>query len=642
MNTEPSNASGRRYRRLTTVAVLLIALTAWLTRDRGTVMPGVSDMELARMRPVQSPPAGHASSKDCRECHQHNHDTWFASYHRTMTQEITPETVIGDFKERTVAFPGSAQSFRLETHEGMPWVSFADPVSFFPLSNQRRERYPLVLSTGSHHMQLYWLPVGNERTLALMPLAWLRDDRRWIPRHAAFLAPPGDGFDPEMARWNDTCIACHTTYGEPHMRQGRTFSSTASEFGISCEACHGPTGDHVAWQRRLAAGNPPPEGKDPILNPDHLTPARSAAVCGACHSVFQGENTGTLPPGDVATLQKRLLRRDQVVDQIKTALQQQPESSAQYPDPGRDHPLNDLLDGTFWPDGQVRVAGREYNGLTESACHQNGGMTCLSCHDLHQSPNDPRPAAEWADDMISYRRGGDQACVQCHQEADYASSLHTHHAPASPGSRCENCHMPHTSYGLLKAVRSHTVDSPTAAKDLASGRPNACNLCHLDQPLAWTAAHLFDWFGHPVPDLPEAEQKVAHGALMALRGDAAQRALIAWHMSWSPALTAAGNDWITPYLGVLLKDRYGAVRYIAERSLRAHPSHAAMDYDFLASRGELIRTADRILSDWDNASTNRPATAGSNLLIGADARLDRARFDALYDQKDDRDLRLAE
>src|SRR5947208_5654909 len=66
----------------------------------------------------------------------------------------------------------------------------------------------------------------------------------------------------------------------------------------------------------------------------------------------------------------------------------------------------------------------------------------------------------------------------------------SHHLAASSGSQCYDCHMPHTTYGVLKAIRSHQVGSPRVADELATGRPNACNLCHLDKPLAWTAHQL--------------------------------------------------------------------------------------------------------------------------------------------------------
>ena len=46
--------------------------------------------------------------------------------------------------------------------------------------------------------------------------------------------------------------------------------------------------------------------------------------------------------------------------------------------------------------------------------------------------------------------------------------------------------------------------------ELETGRPNACNLCHLDRTLAWTAKHLEGWYGFAPPELNDAA--VADGA----------------------------------------------------------------------------------------------------------------------------------
>ena len=48
-----------------------------------------------------------------------------------------------------------------------------------------------------------------------------------------------------------------------------------------------------------------------------------------------------------------------------------------------------------------------------------------------------------------------KACLNCHAEIADDIPGHTHHKPDSSGSDCNNCHMPHTVYGLLSAIRSH-------------------------------------------------------------------------------------------------------------------------------------------------------------------------------------------
>ena len=121
--------------------------------------------------------------------------------------------------------------------------------------------------------------------------------------------------------------------------------------------------------------------------------------------------------------------------------------------------VTELMRMSFWADGMIRVSGREFNGLSDSACYQRGELSCLSCHSLHKTDDDPRPLVEWADDQLGVGMNGNDACLQCHESNRY-DSKHTHHQPHSSGSRCYNCHMPHTTYGLLKAIRSHQISSP--------------------------------------------------------------------------------------------------------------------------------------------------------------------------------------
>ena len=74
-----------------------------------------------------------------------------------------------------------------------------------------------------------------------------------------------------------------------------------------------------------------------------------------------------------------------------------------------------FFERTFWSDGTIRVAGREYNGLVETPCFQRGQMSCLSCHQMHRTADDVRSTEQWADDMLKPDMRGDRACVQCHE-----------------------------------------------------------------------------------------------------------------------------------------------------------------------------------------------------------------------------------
>jgi hypothetical protein len=125
--------------------------------------------------------------------------------------------------------------------------------------------------------------------------------------------------------------------------------------------------------------------------------------------------------------------------------------------------------------------------------------------------------------------------------------------------------MPHTTYGLLGAMRSHEIDAPQVEVTLGTGRPLACNACHLDRTLAWSAEVLARWYGQPIPDLPAESAPASLVGL--LSGDAGQRALWAWHFGWSRAHAAVGGPWQLGAVARLLDDPYAAVRWVAWRAL---------------------------------------------------------------------------
>ena len=183
---------------------------------------------------------------------------------------------------------------------------------------------------------------------------------------------------------------------------------------------------------------------------------------------------------------------------------------------------------------------------------------------------------------------GNRACLQCHEEMAADLTRHTRHAADSAGSNCYNCHMPHTAYGLLKAIRGHTIETPNVAATLKTGRPNACNLCHLDKTLDSTAEQLAKRTGQPKSIVPAKHRTTAAAAVWLLNGDAGQRALAAWHMGWQPALEASGNGWQSPLLADTLNDPYSAVRYMAHKALAKQPGFGGFEYDFVADEAKRL------------------------------------------------------
>jgi predicted CXXCH cytochrome family protein len=603
------------------VILTLLAGTGWERRGRR------SEAAAAAVRadmPAEGRPGGFVSSSTCRACHPAQYASWHRSYHRTMTQYATPATVKAAF-EGLPPMRVRGGHIQLERQGESYWMLSRlgqDPVV--------QKEYRIGLITGSHHLQSFWVADGRGNHLEMVPYSFLLTEQRWVPARDTFLADPRIPF--RFDTWNTQCLRCHVTGGQPRpFPDGSGLASRAAEIGIGCESCHGPGEEHVRQNAnplrryRLALAG---TGDPTIVNPRRLPPRASAETCGQCHGLsgiadfqaFLESGIGFRPGDSLPRWKPPIIPGDPASEKyVQAALAEDPH----------------FIESRFWPDGVARIIGREWAAMSRSRCHLQGGMTCLSCHSMHDS--DP-------DDQLARGRAGDEACLQCHQALRPRVAEHTHHQPGSEGSRCYNCHMANTTYGLLKATRSHFIERPRAAETLEAGRPNACNLCHLDRTLLWTAERLHQWYGQPLPEkMTEAERTVASAVVLGLRGDAAQRALIHWAMGWAPAQQASGTDWLAGYLTLGLGDTYSAVRLIAERSLRGLPGFQDIEYDYVATPEEIERSLGPVIARW--AKLRRPVPEperAARLLMHADGGLDSARVGSLVARRNERLLELKE
>lgn len=561
---------------LWTVAFTVIAWAATDYGPRDRALSPLTD------QPIEVNVDGYVSSRACEACHPREYGTWYDSYHRTMTQFASSEAIAASWDGVEVQARGV--NYKLEQEGDEFWVEM-DDMGHSGEGPAPRVKRRVVQTTGSHESQFYWYASGDGRRLSLLLIYWrLLGEDRWGPLDGCCITPPNTGQESETGRWNRVCNRCHATHVSPRIGDddGDGFydrwDTHAVELGIACEACHGPGGAHAENHRdpfrRYAAHG---AGAADIVNPGTLDHERSTEACGQCHGILSFADD------------------DQRQRWREVGFEYTPGDSL--------HDTRDLVlegDGQFWSDGMIRVSGREYNGLVRSPCFIDGEMSCLSCHGMHQAADDLRPREEWADDQLHPGMRGNSACTQCHEEfADEAYlTAHSHHASGSTGSNCYNCHMPYTTYGLLKGIRSHEVSSPDVRASVETGRPNACNQCHLDKTMAWAAERLEEWYGIKKPSFTAEQRDVAASILWTLKGDAGQRALMAWSFGWEAARLASGTDWFPPYLATLLGDPYHAVRYIADRSLNDLPAAKGLRYDFTMERSEQNKAMMEVVQKW--------------------------------------------
>lgn len=589
--------------------------------------------------PAQVLAHGFTGSAACKECHAEQYRSWHASYHRRMTQVASPESVIGQFE---LGQPVSAygRDFTLSRKGDQFWVE-TDAYEQEAAQDTRIDRR-IALTTGSHHMQIYWYATQEGRSLAQLPIAWLRETESWVPTSALFISPPGQPLKIGHRRWNEVCIKCHTTGGQPRIKAGRNTNATAvvdtvvSEFGISCEACHGPGRDHVAAQRTSGEKT---AGSDPIVHPGTIDHVRSSQICGQCHGNWLPDEESGLDrylwAGTCFRAGEDLHASRHVfgIEEIRSPFIRDFLAS-----------LPHYLEDRYWGDGMIRVSGGEYNGLASSQCFQSGALSCISCHQMHHAESDGRTLEVWADDQLKSEALGRETCIQCHAQfrSDAAQAAHSHHPASSTGAECYNCHMPHTSYGLLKAIRSHRISSPAVQESLEFGRPNACNQCHLDKTLDWTADHLASWYQIEKPVLTRDHRTYAASAIWCLTGDAGQRALAAWTLGWESAQDASRKDWIPVVLAQLLADPYDAVRHIAHRSLRSLPGFEDFEYDYTGPDEEHRQAAVRAFRIWQSSDKTRAAGDNRAVLLSEDGEVLGAEFSRLNHRRDNRQVLLAE
>ncbi|MEO8179477.1 MAG: cytochrome c3 family protein [Deltaproteobacteria bacterium] len=626
-------------------ALLLGLLLAgcWLWSWNARAPAGTAPVTPAAGVQTTPPPSGYTSSAACRSCHPSEYQSWHQSYHRSMTEVASAESVRAPWQRLLNDEQG--RQYRLFRRDDEFWVELPDPDQLaasvrrgqLTASVPRVERR-MLMTTGSHHYQGYWLPGLRGNELWQLPFVYHFESQRFLPRRAVFLEPPDD--PPYWARWNSSCIQCHSVAGQPqHDAASDRFATRAAELGIACEACHGPGAAHVARQqnpltryqtRRAGAGD------SSIVSPARLGAERASELCGQCHAYFvpsaaerwwQTGFVDSYRPGDDLSAARHVLDYEQ----------------------DREHAVELVgsdLDSSFYADGSVRVGGREWNGLRRSACFEQGQGTrqisCLSCHQLHGGTQDAqlRPSAL-----------SNAACAGCHPGPATALREHTHHAPDSSGSSCVNCHMPYTSYALLGGVRSHRITRPSIDPARAGLAPNACNSCHLDRGLAWTRSWLDRWYrdaaspaAQTTPERagPQPASLDAAAALALLQGDAATRVVVAAQLGRAEARAASRSGWQAQLLVEALTDPYAAVRFVAYRSLRSFPGFEDLRYDFIAEPRERQQAILEALERARRQAVPGSAGAATELPMDAAGVIPTDFLAELSHSRDPRPVRIAE
>ncbi len=396
----------------------------------------------------------------CAGCHRAEMEAWQGSHHAKAWVPVLPETVLGDFDNKSFTLNGVTSRFFRDG--GTHMIETDGP-------DGQITRYPVHSVVGIEPLQQYLLETEPGR-LQSFDVVWDTERDRWIHLYPEQELYAGDGlhWTGPYKNWNARCAECHATgFQKNYAPVQRTYQSTQAEIGVGCEACHGPGEAHLAWAQGDGVAPSQVVGlTDRGLTIDLNKGAETLLQqCAGCHARREPYEDGNPIPGTA------------------------------FHDGYR---LSLLREGTYHADGQILDEVYVYGSFLQSKMYASG-VTCNDCHTPHSA---------------ELRATGNGVCTQCHSEAgnprfptltlqNYDAAEHHFHDPDSEAGQCKSCHMIERTYMAVDGRRDHSFRIPRPDLSLETRSPNACTDCHSDRTSSWAAEALEDWF-------PESENRRAH------------------------------------------------------------------------------------------------------------------------------------
>lgn len=402
----------------------------------------------------------YVTSEACVDCHQEEKTLWDMSDHSWAWLPATDENVLGDFSD--VTFEHHDISTRFFTEDGGFWIETANETGDL-------QKYEIRHIVGVKPLQQYLIEQDGGR-LQVLDIAWDTEAKKWFmvfPQQQDNVPGNALHWTGVYKNWNGRCAECHATdFKKNYDMPTRSFASTWSEPGVTCEACHGPGQAHTQWAEQpdifelKAYLGIAENGLRKVQGRSEAE--REIQLCAGCHS-RRNTLTGDSPlPGSAFS------------DGFDLAL---------------------LRPDLYHSDGQIKDEVYVLGSFMQSKMYA-AGVTCSDCHNPHSGK------VKTIDNGL---------CAQCHNidgnvrfpsliKKDYDNPSHHNHPTDTDGAQCVSCHMPETTYMQVDARRDHRFGIPNPYDSDLLGTPNACTGCHVEKDAGWAIGILKDWF-------PESMQK---------------------------------------------------------------------------------------------------------------------------------------
>jgi tetratricopeptide (TPR) repeat protein len=413
------------------------------------------------------PAAVHVGREACAGCHAREAEAWRGSHHDLAMQVPEETSMLGNFEG--AEFRHAGVTSRFFKRDGKYFVRTDGP-------DGKLADFEIRWAFGVAPLQQYLIELPGGRIQAL-GIAWdtrprAEGGQRWFSLYPHEMLRAGDPlhWTGLQQNWNYMCAECHSTGLRKNFDAKRaSFATHFDEIDVSCEACHGPGSNHVAWARRegdwrrldadrgLAIALD--ERRDVEWRIDAATgnaqrsrardTAREVDLCGRCHA-------------RASKISDDYLHGAPLLDTHRVSL---------------------LEPGLYWSDGQMRDEVYDYGSFLQSRMFA-AGVTCSDCHEPHS---------------LGLREPGDGVCAQCHLPAKYAAPAHHFHPVGSAGAACKACHMPAVTYMQIDPRHDHSLRIPRPDRTVHLGTPNSCNACHTKESPQWAAAEIRKRYPEPKP-----------------------------------------------------------------------------------------------------------------------------------------------
>ena len=440
-------------------AVVAITVGIFLWHRNGTFR-----IQETKHSSISSPT--YVGSERCRECHAQTVEAWRESHHAQAMQPANDATVLGNFANARFTKGGVTSNFYKK--DGKFHVGTDG-------SDGELQDFELPYTFGVFPLQQYLVPFPGGR-LQSLGIAWdsrtkEQGGQRWFHLYPDQKMPHTDPlhWTGRNQTWNYMCADCHSTdLRRNYNLASDGYATTWSEMNVSCESCHGPGSEHLAWgQTHKKGSHQSSDGGNGLV-------VNLKAASGSWW---------LMQPGDTTMHWKGSARSRNELETCAPCHSRRRPIKSDYA-PGA-HFLdayvpNLLEEGVYFADGQIQEEDYEYGSFVQSKMYREG-VTCSDCHDPHDLKLPP----------VSLN----SACGKCHLLAKFGTEEHTHHKPQSPGALCVNCHMPTRTYMVVHARRDHSFRVPRPDFSVAYGTPNSCSQCHKDKSARWAADAVVRWYG---------------------------------------------------------------------------------------------------------------------------------------------------